>query len=289
MKKLIILGLSVLFCAPAFLAQEEDKDFTHLFPKQGQFSIGMDMANVIQFIGNSFSSNGTQTPNYSMVAPSSTGVTITPTIYGRYFLSDLTAVRARLGVGIDNSTTRAFVYDDVANIGNPFNDDFFTYEKTVDEWKQRNNSYELGIGIEKRKNLWRIQGYAGVELFGSFAYNRSYYTYGNTMNAVNQTPTTSDFNGSENPESLRPLEINGGNIINYGGGLYAGADFFITKSISIGAEFNLFFFASHTTEQVGVAETFKLGNVYTGETLLTPTQNSFGTSTLGTLNLNIYF
>lgn len=276
MKKLIILGLSVLFCAPAILAQEEDKDFTHLYPKAGQFSIGLDMANMIKFVGNSFSSNGTNNPGYDMVQPSATGFNIAPTIYGRYFLSDLTAVRVRLGIEVENYTDRQFVYDDVANIGNPFNDNFLTYEKVVDERKNQFSMYELGIGIEKRKNLWRMQGYAGVELSGAIGYLRDYYTYGNTMSTINPTPTTA-FGSS----SHRILE-NRGSYFSYGGGLYAGADFFITKNLSIGAEFNLFVMATHETEQKSIVETVKLGKVYTGEQLNSPTQNSFGTSTLGT-------
>lgn len=290
MRRLIILCVSAMFVAPTVFGQE-DKDFSYLFPKQGQFSIGMDMANVIKFVGNSFSSNGTQTPNYSMVTPSSTGVLINPILYGRYFLADNIAIRARLGIQVDNTTTRYFVYDDISNIGNPFNDNYLTYDKTVDERKLRNSQYELGIGMELRKNLWRIQGYAGAELFGSIGYNREYYTYGNAMSATNQSPTSvSNFNnGATASLDYRVLENTNGNFYNYGGGLYVGADLFITKSISIGAEFNFFLYGSSITEQMAKVETYKLNNVYIGETPVNPSQSRFGTSSLGTLNVNIYF
>ncbi|PKR80885.1 hypothetical protein CW751_06865 [Brumimicrobium salinarum] len=291
MKKLIILGVSALLATSNLYSQEEKRDFSEDFPKKGTFSIGMDMANVIQFIGNSFSSAGTQTPNYSMVAPSSTGIAIAPTVYGRYFLSDNIAARVRFGLGIDNSTERAFVYDDIANIDNPFNDNAFTYEKTVDERKTNSSVYELGLGIEMRKNLWRIQGYGGAELFGSIGSNSTTYTYGNAMSAANPTPTTISnyFTGASNSPELRPLETKGGTQYNFGGGLYVGADFFITKGISIGAEFNLFLFGRRTTEQTGISETYKLDQRYVGETKLRPVNTGFSSATLGTLNINVYF
>tara|TARA_R110002049_G_scaffold246847_2_gene420942 strand:- start:1157 stop:2032 length:876 start_codon:yes stop_codon:yes gene_type:complete len=291
MKKFIIICISLLTVSPMLVAQEDKKDHSDLFPKAGDFSLGLDMSNMIQFIGNSFSSNGrTNFPANSMVEPSSTAVSINPTIYGRYFLSESVATRVRLGLGVNNSTTRRFVYDDVANIGNPFNNDPLLYEKTVDEFKQRSSRYELGVGLEKRKNLWRMQGYGGAELFVAYTYNKSSYTYGNAISTTNQTPTTFDFDANVVQNSAqRTLETKGGNTLFYGAGLYAGADFFITRNISIGAEFNLFIYGGFTTEETGIFETYKLSQVNTVETKLIPNGSSFQTSQLGTLNLSIYF
>src|SRR5690554_4067863 len=204
MRKFLIVCISVLCAAPTIVGQEGTKDHSELFPKAGDYSLGLDMGNVIKFIGNSFSSAGTANfPANSIVEPSITAVAVSPTIYGRYFLTDNMATRARLGVGVENTTKRAFVYDDIANIDNPLNDDVLTYEKTVDEQKSRNSKIELGIGLEMRKNLWKMQGYAGAELLGGYAHNNSYYTYGNAMSATNQTPTTWDLN-STNPGETSP-------------------------------------------------------------------------------------
>ena len=292
MRKLIIIGLAVFFAAPMVFGQEEQKDHSELFPKEGDFSIGIDISNMIKFIGNSFSSHGEDNfPNNNMIEPSMTSVAVNPTIYGRYFLTDNTATRIRLGVGIYNTTSRAFVYDDVANMNSPLNDDPLTYAKTVDEFKEQSSQVELGIGLEKRKNLWRMQGYAGAEVFGTFIYNRASYVYGNAMSATNQTPTTFDFvdtYGPENP-THRTVDTKGGNIFHYGGGLYAGADYFITRNISIGIEYNLFIYGSHSTEEIGIIETYKLDQVYNGETKLTPQNKGFQTAQLGTLNICVFF
>ncbi len=291
MKKFIIIFISALISAPMVFGQNDKTDYSEWFPEAGDFALSVDMANVIQFIGNSFSSEGRSGfPNYSMVEPSNTSVSVNPTFYGRYFLTEYSAIRIRLGVGIDNSTSRVFVYDDVANIDNPLNDDPLTSEKTVDEYKRRNNRVELGLGIEQRKNLWRMQGYLGAEVFGAYIQNSSTFTYGNAMSATNQTPTTYDFsdNNSKSPV-LRTLEINGGSTYHYGGGIYTGADFFLTKNISMGIEYNLFFFGSLTTEESGITETYKLEQVYNAETKITPVNTGFHSAQLGTLNLSVYF
>ncbi len=293
MKKFITVCLSLLLISPMLIGQEQEvkKDHSELFPKAGNFSLGLDMSNMIKFIGNSFSSNGrTNFPSNSMVDPSSTAVSVNPTIYGRYFLTDNVATRIRLGIGVNNSTSRRFVYDDVANIGNPFNNDPLLYEKTVDEFKRRNSRYELGIGLEKRKNLWRMQGYGGAEVFAAYIHQKATYTYGNAFSLTNQTPTTYDFSRSTVINATqRTLDTKGGNTIHYGTGLYAGADFFITRNISIGAEFNLFIYGSFTSEQMGTYETYELGRVYTVESKLIPNSTSFQTSQLGTFNLSVYF
>lgn len=291
MRKLIIVCVSFLITAPTLFGQDEKKDHSELFPKAGNFSLGIDMANIIKFIGNSFSAAGTNNfPNYDMIGPSNTGLELRPTIYGRYFLSDNMATRVRLGIQIDNNTSRAFVYDDVKNIGNPLNDDILTYDKTVDEYKTRRSQWELGIGLEWRKNLWRMQGYGGVEVFGAYRHNNSRNTYGNAISATNQTPTTYDFD-SQSPQNPthRALETKGGNTFLFGAGLYAGADFFITPNISIGAEFNFFAFGSRSNEETVTAETYKLGQVYSGEMEATPVNTGFHTRPLGTFNICVYF
>lgn len=291
MRKFIIICTSILFAAPTLFGQEAKSDHSELFPKAGDFSMSLDMSNVIKFIGNSFSAEGKANyPNYSMIEPSMTAISVDPTIYGRYFLTDNTAIRIRLGFGIDNTTSRMFVYDDVANMDNPLNDDPFTYDKTVDEYKDQNSRVELGIGLEKRKNLWRMQGYAGAEVFGAYINRTISYTYGNAMSSTNQTPTTYNFFNDvvQNP-THRGLGSNGGDTFHFGGGLYAGADFFITKNISMGVEYNIFFFGSRTTEQTEGIETYKLDQVYVGETKVTPVNTGFHTAQLGTFNISIYF
>lgn len=291
MKKLIVISISILYMSSALFAQNAKSDFSEILPKKGEYSMGLDMANMIQFVGNSFSANGMFSyPNYNMVKPALSAVTIHPTVFGKYFLLDNLAIRTRLGVGVHNLTERAFIYDDVKNIGNPLNNNPLTYEQTVDESGLRTTEIELGIGAELRKTLWRVQAYAGAEIFGSFTYKREYFAYGNAFSATNQTPTTYDFiaDAPYNP-NVRILDIRGGNTFHYGGGLYAGVDLFVAKNISIGAEFDLFIYGAYTTEEIGFGETWKMDKVFTVERKLTPYAAGFDIKPVGFLNMNIYF
>jgi len=290
MRKLIFTSATILCLFSALYAQNEKKDFSEIFPKKGDCSIGLDMANIIQFVGNSFSANGVFAyPNYNMITPSQASILLNPTLFGKYFLTDKLALRLRLGIGINNTTTRAFVFDDVANIGNPLGNGWLTSKQTVDEQKLQNTQIELGIGAEYRKTLWRVQAYAGAEVFAAYTFRREFYTYGNAMSITNQNPTTSDFAGGTYNAVIRLLEIRGGNVINYGGALYTGADFFLAKNLSIGAEFDLFAYGTYTTEEIGVGETWKMDKVYVAEREITPICTGFDVQPTGFLNLNIYF
>ncbi len=273
-------------------AQEGKKDLSELFPKKGECALGFDMANIIKFIGNSYSANGTfGYPAFGMIEPSHRNFTIFPTIFMKYFLSDNMAVRLRLGIGIDNVTIRDFIFDDVANLTNPLANSWLTSMQTVDVKRDRNTQFELGIGAEMRKTLWRVQGYMGTELFAAYNYHREFYTYGNAISKTNQTPTTSDFlglGGTINP-AVRVLEVRGGNTFTYGGGLFTGVDFFISKNVSIGGEFDVYIYGNYTSEEIGVGETWRVDQVLVGERPLTPYRTGFNVTPAGFLNLHVYF
>jgi hypothetical protein len=234
MKKLIIASLCVFAVLYTSQAQETKKDFSDILPKKGTLSLGLDLANMIRFIGNSNSSHGTfNYPDYNMVTSSQQSIMFNPTLFGKYFLSDNTALRLRFGIGIHNVTRREFIRDDVANLNNPLADNWLTEALVVDEMKERNTQLELGIGYEYRRSLWRMQGYAGAEIFASYNFHKEYYTYGNKISATNQIPTSYDFWMDQIVNTpVRMLQVKGGNRINYGGAIFTGADLFISKNIS---------------------------------------------------------
>ena len=291
MKKLIIASLCVFAVLYTSQAQETKKDFSDILPKKGTLSLVLDFANMIRFIGICNSSHGTfNYPDYNMVTSSQQSIMFNPTLFGKYFLSDNTALRLRFGIGIHNVTRREFIRDDVANLNNPLADNWLTEALVVDEMKERNTQLELGIGYEYRRSLWRMQGYAGAEIFASYNFHKEYYTYGNKISATNQIPTSYDFWMDQIVNApVRMLQVKGGNRINYGGAIFTGADLFISKNISIGAEFDLFIFGTYTTEEVGIGETWKLDQVYVAERKLTPVHTGFDVQPTGFFNLSVYF
>jgi hypothetical protein len=288
MRKIVIASIALVFVMTNVFAQEEvkkekdrgGKDFSEILPHAGDFALGLDMANFVKTINNSITN----------AATGNTVVAFQSDFFGKYFLTDRSAVRARLGIVINNRTDRQFVRDDAKNLLNPPIDPLLE-EKTVDVHKVRNTTLELGIGYEYRRNLWRVQGYVGGEIFGGVNLHRDIYEYGNPMSDVNQTPSsayTSPGIGL-NAGSYRPLESVKGNTMILGAAIFIGADFFICRNLSIGAEFDLEGRYNRTGEIGFKTETWLLQQAYTTEERLVPVTSSFGLRPTGRLNLSIYF
>jgi hypothetical protein len=290
MRKIVIVSIALVFVMTNVFAQEETKvkkdrggkDFSEILPQAGDFALGLDMAKLIKSINNSITTPSAVDAN-SVVAFRSD-------FFGKYFLTDRSAVRARLGIGINNFTNRAFVRDDAKNLLNPPIDPLLE-EKVVDVHKNRNTTLELGIGYEYRRSLWRVQGYVGGEVFGGVNIHRDVYEYGNPMTATNTTPTSAytSVGIGLNTGSYRPLESVKGNTMILGAAIFIGADFFICRNLSIGAEFDLEGRYNRTGELGLKTETWLLQQAYTTEERRVPVTSSFRLNPTGRLNLSIYF
>lgn len=283
MKKIIISLLFITSVLHVGFAQNNtntkkgDRDYSHVLPQAGDFSLGMDMGNFIKVMNNNIAGNN----NDDMVSA------FKADIFGRYFLSNDRALRAHLAFGVDNSTNRVFVVDDVANLNSVVGDHPLTMIKTVDMKRVHNTTMELGIGYEFRRSMRRVQGYAGAEVFGGMNLHSQTYEYGNGMGAANQKPTSA-FQPTFGL-GYRPVSTKGGNAAILGFGLFAGADFFISRNISIGAEFAFEARYKYTTELRELTETWLMDKVYVHEELVRPSQSSFNVKPVGRFNLSFYF
>lgn len=288
MKKIFLIIMISVVTFSFASAQTEvtpEKDYSVYFPKQGDFALGADMAYFVKFVGNTIFNNGMGDPAYPGVNAFQSD------FFGKYFLTENQAVRARLGIGIDNSKIRNFVQDDNKLIFDPFSD-----AKVVDTRIQRMSGAELGVGMELRRSLWRLQGYVGGEVF--FGYNRQKlsYEYGNEVTSANQTPTSTAFNfdpisgTSENIiGNKRVLSYNGINQINYGLGAFVGVDYFISRNISLGFEFKLEGRATRTGEATAITETWKSDQLFVKEELMMPVSTSFALKPVTYFSLMFYF
>ncbi|MDR1180486.1 MAG: hypothetical protein LBL13_00695 [Bacteroidales bacterium] len=294
MRKIVIASIAIVFVMTNVFAQEEikkeknrgGKDFSEILPHAGDFALGLDMANFVKTINNSITNAAT---GNSVVAFQSD-------FFGKYFLTDRSAVRARLGIRINNRTDRQFVRDDAKNLLSPPIDPILE-EKTVDVYKRRQTELVLGIGYEYRRSLWRVQGYVGGEVFGGVGLNRHILEYGNPMSDANTNPTLSQIQqglfleepAAANALGYRILESVKGNTMILGAAIFIGADFFICRNLSIGAEFDLEGRYNRTGELGFRTETWLLQQAYTAEERLVPVTSSFRLHPTGRLNLSIYF
>jgi hypothetical protein len=264
-------------------AQEETKkDYSALFPQKGNLSFGVDMAQIVRFIGSETYGriNGTGSENAIHNFQSD--------FFLKYFLTDKVALRVRLDVDIQSNTVRRFVRDDYQYSIDPLSD-----IETVDAAKYNVGSFEIGIGGEWRKSFWRASAYFGGELFVGYGYDNTSYVYGNDIGTANFYPSTTNFGGniSYNNVSIDRVLSSKSNSVSYGATAFMGMDFFICKNISIGVEFDLSGRATHNGEQKRVHEEWKYEEVYTEEKRDIPTSDNFllNARPAGFLNLMFYF
>ena len=288
MKKLRIL-LLILLVVPAVCKAQVDEN---LFPKAGTMSIGVDLGYFMKGIHNLTFGNGT---NDNIVRSYGSD------IFLRYYLKDNLALRARLDIGVNNTTDRLYVRDDFAFMNDPMSMD--PQAVTVDTRKVKNTDLGIGIGLEYRYNLWRIQGYAGGEVFLGTGIRNANFEYGNEITAANQTPSTANFNDNfvvahpSGPsanliyDGYRVLKYNSRNTFTCGLGAFIGADFFICKNISIGPEFYLGAAYTAIGESNAITEKWNANtnSVFTGEQPIYPRSSSFGIAPKGYINLMFHF
>ena len=269
MRKIGIVCMVLVFAATNVVAQEAEerkraeKDFSEILPYGGDFALGLDMARFTQSILGGIT-RGTDNPTWAFQSD----------FYGKYFLTNRQALRARLGIGVNNRTDKRFVRDDVANLLNPELDNPITMAKTVDVYKSRSTGIELGIGYEYRRSLWRVQGYVGGEIFGGINVSRDFFEYGNPMTETNQTPTTARW--ATHPYGTGSYRLLDAKTFGFttGAAAIVGADFFISRNLSIGAEFRLEGRYTRWGEVTGKTETWLFDQVYIAEEKLLPAGSS---------------
>lgn len=233
MKKLSILVLmafvSIVGTANAQVEQITSKNGVPVLPEAGTFAIGFDALPFLRFAGNMFNGNTNNSPFAGFANQGGAGAG--GTLYGKYFLSETSAIRGRLSINQStNQNVNRVILDGQAvpqaNI------------EVEDELITNNFGLQLGGGMEFRRGKGRLIGvYGGEALIGLNTSNES-YTYGNLITANNQAPTTTNFGGNLVGNSRVTSRTNP-NSFSLGAFGFAGVEYFFAPQISIGAEFTL--------------------------------------------------
>jgi hypothetical protein len=277
MKKLSVL-FAILLCVSAVFAQEskEKKDYSDLFPKKGDISVGLDATQIVRFFG-------AQTfgrINNNMANGDNAIGAFQDNFFVKYFISDNVALRFRLGLNINTWTDRAWVRDD-SRASDPDYDAI--HDRLVDTRRTNNGLFDLGVGLEWRKSFWRMQGYLGGEIFIGAGYNTLGYHYANKITEDNQYPSSAFGVGTTRPKSTSNSNLK------YGAGIFGGVDYFFNKSVSLGIEFGLdgdaYYYASQKTK----TERWKDNSVFVEKTKTNPSESQFNFVPRIGLNLSIYF
>lgn len=250
--------------------ENHHKDYSSYLPKKGDLATGVDLVGMVRFVGNSISDNKVEE---DAIAPFDGG-----NFFAKYFVTDNIALRAHLSLGVSNFTNRSFVPDYAARSVNPDSD-----AEVINMQKQKSNNFTLGLGVEFRRSMRRVQGYAGAEAFIGSGSAKAIYEYGNSLN------TLRNYYGQGYFET-RPLERSQ-KTLSGGLAIFTGVDYFISRNVSLGFEFSLAGFGTSIKPSSRTYEEWDRVNDVRKETTkdMFPKQGEFRIAPLAGANLMFYF
>ncbi|GHT54293.1 hypothetical protein AGMMS49982_18740 [Bacteroidia bacterium] len=200
-------------------------------PQAGDIAFGIDASPIFTYLGNAL--NGATWNEAPSFGSNAFG------IYGKYFIANSLAIRAKLNLKFRTDEYKQTVPDESALGVNP-------NATTVDTKSVSESDITLHLGYEWRRGSNRLQGFYGAELL--LGYNggtHTTYDYGNKMNYLNQNPATTRFVDDEtitiDKVGSRVLETKSGTAFNAGLGAFVGVEYFLMSQISIGGEVSIGF------------------------------------------------
>ncbi len=273
---LIAAGLVTSFFATAQEATTDDdkvvknKKGHEILPKAGDIGLGFNAIPVMDALVNVVRLNqvvGGQNSNANGYVNSTNNQ-----IVGKYFLSNNTAVRARVSV---NTTSGNFVYQvqDAkarfdALFGTPDEQLAATLLRVDDKATYSKSNINLSVGYEMRRGYRRLQGFYGGELIVGGTSARQFNTYGNDFS----TEITSgvDFVNNFQNGNVSQQFLNSGRITrnlsvrergNFRLGLrgFIGVEYFFAPKISVGAEYGWGYALNWRRGQTLVREVYQVG------------------------------
>ena len=256
MKKFTILTLALALALSGF-AQENTKDGEvnmmskrgeYILPAQGDFALGINALPIVKYFGNMFNGNLGNTASFdAFTSFDLTNSTTTPLLYGKYYLTDKTAIRGGLQIGINNSVT----CNDV------------TMNQLIPDSKVKvtdthsNTTTILGIGADYLffRGKGRVQGFYGGGLYLNYATTKDSYTYGNLITTEFTSPIYTDFTTMTTVAGSSRILANRGRT-SFGATIrgIVGVEYFIAPKVSIGGEFCLGVYAGVTSRGTSTIE-----------------------------------
>lgn len=261
MKKKVLFIAAILTAGLTF-GQDgmTSKKGTPILPEAGDYAIGFDAANLLNYGGNLLNgSAGNGLNNLNLMQAG--------TAYGKYFVDANKAYRGMLRIGFGSETQRTVVAD-----LNPSAGAGATVE---DEAKTSTMNITIGGGIEMRRGAGRLQGVYGPMAFITIGSQNDENTYGNSIEHAGGTRVTEDKQGG---------------TFGFGVGGFAGVEYFFAPKISLGAEI------AWTIQIESQANGEQTTETWTGTAAETTTVETGGKSSFGldnrpngVISLNFHF
>ena len=258
--KILLASACMMLASTTYVdAKKPEKNY---LPEAGDVTIGVNAIPFLNYLGNMFGKvqdNDINPVEIGGVPAFNKGVipgldNPTMSIFGKYFLTDKTAIRLNVGIGINSQTQSNYVQDDAAVAENPLSVDL-----VEDTYKYRNSGMSVAVGYEWRRGSKRLQGFWGGQAILAYSNSKHFFGYGNAITELNQNPTSTnawadaDILIGENGVPLEQFPIINNNVggnsrllmqsdgrsWTYGVGGFVGVEYYIAPKISIGCEMSL--------------------------------------------------
>lgn len=259
MKKKVLL-IAAIFSAGLTFAQDglTSKKGVPILPEAGDYAIGFDAANFLNYGGNLLNGNTSNSFNNLNQLNANT-------IYGKMFVDANMAYRGMVRLGLNTTNNRTLVADN--------NDPSKTVE---DEAKTSAFNISVGGGIEYRRGKGRLQGVYGPMAMISLGSSSTENTYGNDITATNPGP--------------RVTETKAGSTFGLAVGGFAGVEYFFAPKMSLGAEIGWTIALNSQADGESTSEAWN-GSAVESTTTETGGNSSFGFDTRPNtaISLNFHF
>jgi hypothetical protein len=268
MKKYIFILFTLLFMVAGVSAQESaadsgvlrNKKGIPILPQKGDFAIGMCVNPFLDYLGNTFNGN---TDNHFVLSST--------TLYGKYYIENDAAVRVYLTWSNTHETSRNYVRDDAAFAADPL-----SQAQLIDTRIYKYDNLGIGVSYQKYRGYGRLLGFYGAYIDYYQSRTQYEYTYGNAITEVNTDPT--DYWGDGEGQG-RTLSDDNGIGRSLGAGLLGGVEYFFMPKISLGAELNIGYSYTWSTQSNAKFEMWDGGQVFEYNRTYSPGSHSSGFST----------
>lgn len=168
----------------------------------------------------------------------------------RYFLTDVDAVRLKLGLNLNNKNT-VDLLEEPASDASRFDKDCYNYTKDNNENRVKSGSFSIDLGYERHLlKDGRLDIYAGAELGLEFGWTKQksvegYYSY-DPSKFDEENANTYSFFTKETEVSGAVYDVTTNTMSNFGytqirAGVFTGLDFYLYKGLYVGTELGLKF------------------------------------------------
>lgn len=207
----IVMALAVM----SFTAYSQNEELTNkrgvpILPKAGDWSVSINAAPFLNYVGRMVSNGGATSPDWGFTAQNPGAIS------GKYVVSNDMAYRATILLGIDRFTQKSQNSTDRDKIN-----------------KQVQSALAIGLsaGIERYTNSnSRLRGVYGFEA------GVSKQPFSGT-NAFTSDPLSGSYKYIDGVDNSLDQSIKGGNTWAIQGGVFVGAEYFVIPKLSISGEF----------------------------------------------------